>query len=348
MEMIKEGKATIKAETPKIVSKEMGVFYNPVMKFNRGTSILLLNTLEKKNMKICLPLAASGIRGARFALELPKNKIKSIDMNDLNPKACSMMKKNLKQSKVSQKKVKITNEEANKFLMQGNCYDYIDIDPFGSPNYFLDAAITRLFRYGVLAVTATDTSCLAGSFPKPCLRKYWATPKRDHNMHETGLRILIRKCQLVAAQYDKALTPIFSFYKDHYYRIFFTMDKGKERTDKIINQHGMFNEAGPLWLGRLWDPKLVAKMCKENKEEENQAFLDILKKESVIPIVGTAKIHSIAEKNKLKRVPKTEPLLKAVKAKGKKATVSHFDNLAIRTNLHLKAFETLCKKQSSK
>ncbi|MCU0373510.1 MAG: ATP-binding protein, partial [Ignavibacteria bacterium] len=41
-------------------------------------------------------------------------------------------------------------------------FDYIDIDPFGSPCPFLDAAIKRLSRGGILAVTATDTSALAG------------------------------------------------------------------------------------------------------------------------------------------------------------------------------------------
>ena len=64
-------------------------------------------------------------------------------------------------------------------------------------------------------------------------------------MHETGLRILIRKIQLVAAQYDKALTPIFSYSKEHYMRAFLKNEKGKHKVDKILKLHGFFKDAGP-------------------------------------------------------------------------------------------------------
>ena len=56
-------------------------------------------------------------------------------------------------------------------------------------------------------------------------------------MHETGIRILIRKVQLIGAQFEKALTPIFSFYADHYYRVFFKCEKGKKKADEIVKQH---------------------------------------------------------------------------------------------------------------
>ena len=85
----------------------------------------------------------------------------------------------------------------------------------------LDSAIKRISRNGILAVTNTDTAALTGTYPKACIRKYWSMPKRDYMMHETGLRILIRKVQLVGMQYEKALYPIFSYFKDHYFRIFF-------------------------------------------------------------------------------------------------------------------------------
>ena len=51
-------------------------------------------------------------------------------------------------------------------------------------------------------------------------------------MHETGIRILIRKIQLIGAQYNKALTPIFSYSKEHYFRVFLKCEKGKEAASK--------------------------------------------------------------------------------------------------------------------
>ena len=118
-------------------------------------------------------------------------------------------------------------------MLESKGFDYIDIDPFGFPGRFLDAAALRIARKGILAVTATDLGALCGSFPKVCNRKYWAEPKRDYMMHETGLRILIRKIQLIGIQYEKALIPLFSYYKDHYFRIFFRCVKSKKECDKF-------------------------------------------------------------------------------------------------------------------
>ena len=51
-------------------------------------------------------------------------------------------------------------------------FDYIEIDPFGSPTDFLESSIVRLSRRGILAVTATDTAPLCGTYPNTCKRKY--------------------------------------------------------------------------------------------------------------------------------------------------------------------------------
>ncbi len=255
-ELIAEGSAVIKIKKAKKISKEMDVFYNPIMKLNRDISILLLRQFPPMN--ICDPLAASGIRSIRFAKEL---KYKSIAINDINKKAVKSIKYNLKFNKLNNnKKLKIYSDDANLFLLKSSGFDYIDIDPFGSSNYYLDAAIKRISRNGILAVTNTDTAALTGTYPKSCIRKYWAVPKLDYMMHETGLRILIRKIQLIGMQYEKALFPIFSYFNDHYFRVFFKCIKGKKICDEIALEHGMFNDAGPLWLGRLWDNKLVSSM----------------------------------------------------------------------------------------
>jgi tRNA (guanine26-N2/guanine27-N2)-dimethyltransferase len=238
----------------------MDVFYNPVMKLNRDISVLLLNSIDAKNTQIALPLAGSGIRGIRFLKELKKNKIKSISFNDYSIKAVNSIKNSLKLNNIKNKKIIIYNNDANLFLLNSSGFDYIDIDPFGTSNFYLDSAIKRISRNGILAVTNTDTAALTGTYPKACVRKYWSTPKRDYMMHETGLRILIRKIQLVGMQYEKALFPIFSYFKDHYFRIFFECVKGKKLCDEIALEHGMFNDVGPLWMGNLWEGKLVNRM----------------------------------------------------------------------------------------
>ena len=373
--MVKEGRAIIKVPFADKISKKMDVFYNPVMKINRDISILLLNSIDNKNMQIALPLAGSGVRGIRFLKELKTGKVKSISFNDYSINAVNSIKSNLKLNKINyfsikndyneNKRIQIYNEDANLFLLNSRGFDYIDIDPFGSSNFFLDSAIKRISRNGILAVTNTDTAALTGTYPKACVRKYWALPKRDYLMHETGLRILIRKIQLLGMQYEKALFPVFSFFKNHYFRVFFRCVKGKSLCDDIAMRHGMFNGSGPLWIGSLWDSKLTSKMHStiikktlnktsiekdkmgnNNKKIDNKylinnnqnynelsKFLKIIKDESKVNIVGFYDMHNIAEKMKFGSLAKKEDIIKKIKKKGFKVAATHFSGTGIRSNI---------------
>ena len=112
---IEEGKAVIKVPIVKTVSKEMDVFYNPVMKLNRDISILLLNSIDMDKLNIADPLAGSGIRAIRFLKELERGKIKTISINDYSDKAIKSIKNNLKLNKVkvNNKKQKIQPKKQN-------------------------------------------------------------------------------------------------------------------------------------------------------------------------------------------------------------------------------------------
>ncbi len=343
--IINEGSAKLKLSSIKKVSKAMSVFYNPVMSLNRDISILLLNSIDKKNLQIADPLAASGVRSIRFLNELNKSKIKNISINDINKNAMQSIKENLILNKIDYKnnaKITICNEDANLFLLNSNGFDYIDIDPFGNPSPFLDSACKRISRNGILAVTATDTSALCGTFPQACIRKYWALPKKDAIMHETGLRILIRKIQLVAAQYDKALTPIFLYSKEHYMRVFLVNEKGKNKVDFVLSKHGLFNNAGPMWLGKFWDKKLANKIhmtALNNKifseKSELLKFLKIIKEESRIEAVGFYDLNDICEKSKIKNLKKKEIIKNKIKKLGYKASDTHFKSEGIRSDIPL-------------
>ncbi len=345
---IQEGKALLNIPTTEKISKKLPVFYNPVMKLNRDISILLINSLPKKDLQIALPLAGTGIRGIRFLLELKKHKIKHLYLNDYSEKAIELIKENLKLNKLktkTQKTTTISTADANLFLLNSKGFDYIDIDPFGTPNPFLNSAITRLSRNSILAVTATDTSALCGTYPNSCLRKYWATHQTNPIMHELGLRILIRKVQLIASQHEKALTPIFSYSKDHYMRIFFECEKSKQKTNKILKQHEIINNYGPLWAGQLWDLKLTENMLKNTQEtnKELHQFLSIIAEESKIQTIGFFNIHQIVKQHKLKTIPKKEELFKEI-SKKHQISLTHFNPISIKSTIPLKELIKTIKK----
>jgi len=355
---IKENSIEIKVPVETKISKKLPVFYNPVMKLNRDISVLILNSISKDNLRIADPLAGTGIRSIRFLKELKKGKVKQIFANDISENAVNLIEENLKLNKIKQEQIKIkdkenkpkkgfkiniSHEDANQFMLNNCGFDYIDIDPFGCPNYFLDSACKRLSRDSILAVTATDTSALAGTYPKACLRKYWAIPLRDELMHEIGLRILIRKVQLIAAQFEKALVPIFSYSAHHYMRVFFHCEISKEETDKVLKQHGVFEEAGPMWLGSLWDINLVDKIAKEKIEDkETKKFIEIIQKESKINTVGFYNIHRLVKKHKIKNMPRTEVLLEKIRETNK-AERTHFNPVGIRSDIKIKELLKILK-----
>ncbi len=337
------------------ISRKLGVFYNPLMKFNRDISVLLINALGQ-DLRAADPLAGSGVRAIRFLKEC-KN-VKEVYANDVSKEAVENMTKNAKLNDV---KFSISNMDANRFLLESTGFDYIDVDPFGSPNPFLQSAIIRLSRESILAVTATDTAPLSGTYPEACLRKYWAKPMNNYLMHEVGLRILIRKVQLVGAEMEKALVPIFSYSKDHYFRIFFRCEKHKSAVDKVLEQHGylvhcdscldrwvskdIFSKkckknhkidyAGPLWLGNLWDEKLAERMLKLNKDKETAEFLKIILEESKIQVVGFYDMHAAAKAYKKNSSPMSEVI---EKLKKNKVSRTHFNPHSIRSDINLKNF----------
>jgi len=345
MPIVTEHSSTITADLPKNVHSQMEVFYNPVMKSNRNISILLLNSVENENMNIASPLTGSGIRELRFLKELKPGKIRNLFVNDIKENFPKVIADNLKLSKITKylkSKLVVHNDDANLFLLNQvkHCvrdefcgyFDYIEIDPFGSPNPFLAAAVARITRNGIIAVTATDTAALTGTYPKVTKRKYWARNVRNYMMHEIGLRILIRKVQLQGLQFDKAMIPILAYHKDHYFRIYFRSLKSKERCDEVLKEHQYllfnpktsvfkisnfnaekgFDYFGPLWTGRLFDKKLILKMTKENPFPEEQNFLDLLYEESKKDSMGFYDLHVIARKFGLETT-KLEPVLKKVK-----------------------------------
>ena len=351
---LREGAAVFQASQGP-VRKDMGVFYNPVSAFNRSITVVLLNSLPANQLRIGLPMEATGVRGIRILKEVKKELV--AEFNDISPQAAAAIRANLKLNKL---KAGVSNMDASQFLLGSKGFDFIDVDPFGSPVPFLDAAVKRLSRGGVLGVTATDTAPLAGTYPNACLRKYWAVPLRNSFMHETAVRILIRKVQLIGSQYDRCLTPIFSYYKDHYYRLFLRCEKSKSRTDALLKQHGWvlscskclarFHSkdllqtkclvcgarceiAGPLWLGRLWELGLVKEMLK-NCDDDTRPFIETVLSEARVSAIGFTTMGELGSRLRLGTIPKRGELIERLKAQGFRASQTHFspEGIAVSGN----------------
>ncbi|UCF49205.1 MAG: hypothetical protein JSU91_05500, partial [Thermoplasmatales archaeon] len=279
-----------------------------------------------------------------------------ITINDWSPSAYDLIKKNIDNLKLNN--IVAINKNLNSLLSE-NKFDYIDIDPFGSPVYFIDSAMRSICNDGIIACTATDTATLCGTYPKVCYRRYGAIPLHSIAMKEIGLRILIGFICRESAKYDKGIKPLISYSTDHYFRTYIQIINGTGRANNsmknysIIKSKNLFTsknenvDIGPLWTGKLQDKKVLAEirtMVFENKlntKNELWMLLDLLEEEADAPIFfySTDKLASLFKKSP----PKMKTIFDILQKKGYSIYRTHFSSTGFKTNAPKSEIEKVYK-----
>lgn len=241
------------------IFEEGNVFYNPVQEFNRDMSICVLNTFlsiynkeladteakrqkvrPKKKVRILEALAATGLRSIRYAKEVEG--FDEVVANDLLAEAVKMIKKNVEANGVEDK-VEISHSDAMTLMYTSTSFDkrftVIDLDPYGTPTRFLDAALQSIDDGGLLLVTATDMAVLCGNTPEACIVKYGSVPLRSKACHEMGLRILLRFIESTANRYGRYIKPLLSLSIDFYVRVFLRVYTGQLQCKESSTKQSM-------------------------------------------------------------------------------------------------------------
>lgn len=277
LELLREGGVEFYAEPARTsvgpASSDSSVFYNPAMRHSRDVSVILCGSIGFGAGKRLLDgMAASGVRGLRLAIEAcPKAEV---TINDRDAEAYESIERGIERTGAAN--AFATNEDLRKLLVSGK-YDYIDVDPFGSPVPFVDSAVRACRRGAVLAVTATDTAALCGTFPRTCERRYMARSLLNECAHELGARILAGFVVRAGAVHDIAAKPILCYARGHYLRTYFSVRPGAIRADALLKDVGYANFdgggarwtsrtpeaklwAGPLWAGECFDAETLDAM----------------------------------------------------------------------------------------
>ncbi|XP_069692231.1 tRNA (guanine(26)-N(2))-dimethyltransferase [Periplaneta americana] len=254
-QVIKEGKAEV------LLSSSKNVFYNPVQEFNRDLSIAVLtlcaedhrqriwekkakrNEKTQENGSMDIPseelkpgtkyeegltileaLSASGLRSIRYAKEVPG--VKEIVANDISEKAAASIRANVSHNGVDHL-VTTSHDDAVMVMYRhrrsADRFNAIDLDPYGCPSPFLDAAVQSVSDGGVLLVTCTDMAVLAGNCPETCYSKYGAISLHIKSCHEMALRIVLQCLESHANRYGRYIVPLLSISADFYVRVFVRM-----------------------------------------------------------------------------------------------------------------------------
>jgi len=346
------------------------VFYNPAMEFNRDLAVLAMQTYQRtlgREISVCEPMTGCGIRGIRFAVEVKA--VRKVFVNDINPEAAKLAQFNVERNKLASS-VLVANEDANLFLSRYAAprkrFDYIDIDPFGSPVPYLDAALRALRNGGLLALTATDMAPLCGVHPNACVRKYSGKPLRTEYCHELAVRLLVGCLTMMAAKHEIGVEVLFSHSTDHYIRVYAVVRYGVRLADKSVRMMGYvlhcfscfhretsrgiisplkrgcaecgtkLNVAGPLWLGRIADENFCSMMKREadgrglKQERRILKLISLVQDEAEAPATYYV-VDKICDKLNLS-VPPLTKVVDGVRRAGFQAALTHFNSRGVRTD----------------
>lgn len=333
------------------------VFFNRRMAINRDLTVLILRCLKPEPQSYLDAMGATGARGIRVANEcgIP------VTICDKDPDAIRLISQNLAHAGVG---AEVIRRDSN-ILMYERRFDAVDIDPFGSPAPFIDAAATSAKIY--LFLTATDTAPLCGAHLKAGIRRYSARPLNNEYHSETGLRILLGHAARECAKYDRGIEPLFCYAREHFVRVHLRITAGAGRADRSLGHLGYVHHcnncgfrteqkeilpgtmrcsecggklavSGPVWLGAINDKLLITEMLEElpgadtDNERQIEKLLTTIREE-----LDTSTFYDYHVLSRMWKVsPKTiEEVIESLKEKGYTASRVHYCGTGLKTDAPL-------------
>lgn len=267
------------------------VFFNPAARLNRDISVAVASVTGPETYLDAL--AGTGARGVRISNEAaPEARVVLVDFNEA---ALSLAAKSLRKNRLASR-CKLVHSEANRYLYsrfeRDEKFDAVDVDPFGTPAPYIQAALVASGEGAMLSFTATDAAVLCGVYPEVASRRYGSAIPRSEFVHETALRILAGFAARMGGINDIGVDPVGAHSTLHYLRVYLRVRRGASAADESQKSIGYVTQcngcherfsgttpdsrcqqcgtrvhpAGPLWIGKLCDEKVLtpaARYCDE-------------------------------------------------------------------------------------
>ncbi|KAL2086869.1 hypothetical protein ACEWY4_017928 [Coilia grayii] len=194
----------------------------------------------EQGLSVLEGLAASGLRSVRFALEVPG--LRSVTANDFSAKAAALIARNAQHNKVAHL-VQASQRDASMVMYEARGrnqrFDVIDLDPYGSPSPFLDAAVQAVSEGGLLCITCTDMAVMAGNSGETCYSKYGSVSIKAKSCHEIALRIILHSLDQRANVYQRYIEPLLSVSVDFYIRVFVRVRTGQAKVKNSASKQAL-------------------------------------------------------------------------------------------------------------
>ncbi|MCS7245614.1 MAG: hypothetical protein RMJ38_05755 [candidate division WOR-3 bacterium] len=343
--------------------QKKGLFYNPrgIISRELGIAILRTESKEKGNISLAECMAGVGFRTIRYYKEAG---VRNIAANEGNIEAIEFLKENLKLNEIPENEIKITNMDAKKFLLEsainGNRFDVIDLDSFGSPSEYIFSAVLALKIDGLVYFTSTDGFTLCGLKKEASIRNYGVHTINSKFCHELGARVVISQFMKCAGNLSMHFEPVITLYDGYAWRIALRLKKGVENAnfDKFgyvvynskTKEYKLYNEnyidtsgliCGPVYLGNIHDKEYVKKLLEVSKDLTNvRKVLEKIINEEDIPLYYNYQeicdIISISP-------PPRKKIINKLRKLGYIASESHFSPYSIKTNASYEEFIKVLK-----
>ena len=263
-------------------------------------------------------------------------------------------------------------------IMHEETFEISVLDPFGSIQPFLDAAVSRAPHGGLIEICATDVGVLYGSRPSIAARHYHAhlSHKRPPCYRERGVRLLFAAIAQAAGRHDRGVEPVYGISKEHFCLVSMRVLRGAKAANSTVRHVKAVRicrtcgdagigteldcgcepidgaginaeEEGPLWIGPLHDLNTIEQMTEiaclgEAKgfiATETRAFLQKLKEEAAINTMFHRRPGVAADG----RTPKLTQVMEELQRRGFKTARTHFCAKSLKSEASVKEFDAAVK-----
>ncbi|MCI4358549.1 MAG: hypothetical protein L3J95_02390 [Thermoplasmata archaeon] len=319
------------------------MFYNGAMALDRDLSVAVANALASRagprSWAAWEMLAATGVRALRVLNE--SGLFSSVLLTEANPSAYRVLEANV---------ARFGPERARALLRNARSpppdapFDFIDLDPYGSPAPFVSSCFDSARIPSVLAVTATDLRVLAGADPTACERRYGARPLRGRLAPEGGLRILLGWLARQARSRGVGLRPLLAYVGGHYLRAYVELfDEAADRDffvstvdprDFTGPSIGGTTPVGPLWTSALVDPAFVDLLevpRSAARPREAARLLELLQGEARVEAMFFFEANELAREEALASPPRVDEMIRRLSERGWPTARTHVRAGGFRT-----------------
>ncbi len=339
-------------------------FYRPSSQVGRDLAVLAAALYRQHHgqLRVIDAMTGCGVRPLRYHQEAGASWVWA---NEGNPDLQAVLTENLRQG-MTPGTYRITHQDANQLFFScaqhQDYYDLIDIDSFGSPTPFISTALWAIKFGGLLYLTSTDGRTTGGHSVDKSIQVYGACARSHPAVHEQGLRLLMGAAAQKASERGWSIQPVFSIFNGVIHRV---MVRVLPRLPKVpqggflayCHGCGQFRTAnwrqlgqlgcdacgkapvvsGPLWLGPLHDADYVGQMEHLARQwqwpQKIQRLLAVMAQEATMPPYYYP-LADIGRRGQMD-IPPRQRLMEALRQGGYRATRTHVDAQAIKTDAPL-------------